>query len=411
MPTASGIAKKLVIASQTAKGTIAAANAASAVYLRRTSSNLALKKETYQSNEMRADMQIGDFRHGVRSVDGTIAGELSPGTYNLFMASALRQTWQTQVTTGAKTDITAAVTVAPAGTFTRATGSYLTDGFKIGDVVRWTGWTTATANNAHNFIITALTATVMTVYPLDGVALVAKASGDSVTCVVTGKKTWIPATGHTSDFYTVEHNYSDIDQSEVFTDCKVNSMAFKLPATGMATLDVSMIGLNMIPKASADSPYFTSPAASSAYGSLAAVNGALYVQGAQVALLTGLDFTIAGNLSSDAVVGSNVKPDIFHGKITVTGNMTVYFQDATFRDYFDNETEVSINAAFTTSNLPNADFLAFTMPRVKVGGADKDDGEKGIIQTMPFTALYNINGGAAVSSLATTISIQDSTLT
>jgi hypothetical protein len=58
--------------------------------------------------------------------------------------------------------------------------------------------------------------------------------------------------------------------------------------------------------------------------------------------------------------------------------------------------------------------MAFSMPRVKVGGAGKDDGEKGIIQTMPFVALFNTTGATnatgAVSTLATTLSMQDSTL-
>jgi hypothetical protein len=129
-----------------------------------------------------------------------------------------------------------------------------------------------------------------------------------------------------------------------------------------------------------------------------------------VALITGMDFNVAANLSSEPVVGSNVKPEIFSGKSVVTGNMTVFFEDATFRDYFINETEVSINVAFTTSNAANADFLAISLPRVKVGGASKDDGEKGLIQTMPFTALFNTAGGAAVNTEATTISIQDSTV-
>jgi hypothetical protein len=94
----------------------------------------------------------------------------------------------------------------------------------------------------------------------------------------------------------------------------------------------------------------------------------------------------------------------------------VFFENATFRDYFINETEVSICACFTTANTPKADFLAFTMPRVKVGGASKDDGEKGLIQTMPFVALFDTSaladtGATATDSLATTLSIQDSTLT
>jgi hypothetical protein len=189
-------------------------------------------------------------------------------------------------------------------------------------------------------------------------------------------------------------------------------MAIKLPATGLATVDFGLMGLNYANYASASSPYFSAVQAAATGGVLAAVNGALYVQGTKIALLTGLDFDVAGNLSSEAVVGSNVKPDIFDGRVAVKGNMTVFFEDATFRDYFLNETEVSINCVFTTGTGATADFIAFTMPRVKVGGASKDDGEKGLVQTMPFTALFNTAGDDGttntVTSLATTLSIQDS---
>jgi hypothetical protein len=43
-----------------------------------------------------------------------------------------------------------------------------------------------------------------------------------------------------------------------------------------------------------------------------------------------------------------------------------------------------------------------------VGGADLDDGDKSLVRTLPFTALYNANGGAGVSSEQTTIYLQDS---
>jgi hypothetical protein len=48
------------------------------------------------------------------------------------------------------------------------------------------------------------------------------------------------------------------------------------------------------------------------------------------------------------------------------------------------------------------------LPRVKVGGADVDDGDKSLVRTLPFTALYNDAGGAGSSSEQTTISVQDS---
>jgi hypothetical protein len=389
------------------------ANLATAQYLRRVTSSLNVTKETYQSNEMRADRQIADFRHGVQSIEGSIAGELSPGTYGLLMAAILRKDFVAGGTDSGNTGVAADGTTGAAGTFTRddVGGSWITDGFKVGDVVRFSGFT-ATANNSHNFLITALTATVMTGIMLDGVAVVDEAKGQSITTTVVGKKTWTPATAHTENWFAVEHNYSDVDLSEVFYDIKVNSMAIKLPATGLATVDFGLMGLNYANYASASSPYFTSVLAAATSGILAAVNGALYVQGTKIALLTGLDFDVASNLSSEPVVGSNVKPDIFDGRVAVKGNMTVFFEDATFRDYFLNETEVSINCVFTTGTGATADFIAFTMPRVKVGGASKDDGEKGLVQTMPFTALFNSAGDDGttntVTSLATTLSIQDS---
>jgi hypothetical protein len=88
--------------------------------------------------------------------------------------------------------------------------------------------------------------------------------------------------------------------------------------------------------------------------------------------------------------------------------MTVLFQDATFRDYFDQETEVSIAAAFTTNNLANAEFISFAMPRIKAGGAAKSDGEKALIQTVPFTALLPTTGGSGFAFEQSTLAIQDS---
>lgn len=407
MTIATGVAKKLVYKKQSALGTIATASGAQ--YLRRVTSTVDLKKATYQSAEIRSDYQRADFRHGVRTVDGTISGELSPGSYADFIGSSVRQAWQSPSTTGAIITVAAAVTTGASGTFTRSAGSYLTDGFKIGDVVRWTGWTTTgVPNNTHNFLITSLTATVMTGTMLDGVAIGAKAAGDSVTCTVVGKKNWIPLTGHLREYYTIEHAYTDIVQSEVFTDCVVSQAMFKMPPTGMNTCEFSILGLNMQTDTTA---YFTTPTAAVGTGVTAAANGALYIGGVAVGLVTGLDITLNGNYSTPGgVVGSNVEPDIFQGSIDVTGNATVLFQDGTFRDYFLDETEVSLIAVFTTANTPNADFFGITMSRLKFGGASKDDGEKGLTLTMPFTALLNSAGGATVANLATTISFQDSTL-
>jgi hypothetical protein len=406
MAIATGIFKQLVIKKQAALGT--KATAASAQLYRRVTSSIDLKKAIYASNEIRPSSMVSDERHGIRSVSGTISGELSVGTYSALMASALRSAaWTATVTTGAIITVTAAVTAGAAGTFTRSAGSYLTDGFKVGMVMRWTGWaTTGVPNNAHNFLITALSATVMTVLALDGVAIGAKAAGDSVTGVSAGKTNQIPQTAQVKDYYTIEHNYADIVQSEQFTDCIIGGIDVKLPSTGIATIDIPIMGLNMDVSTSA---YFTSPTAASTGKVTAAVNGAVFVAGTKIATITSMDFSVAGNWTAPGgIVGSNVDPDLFPGVFKITGNMSVLFDTATMRDYFLAETEVAISAAFTVDNTATADFIAVTFPRAKINGADKNDGETGLTMTMPFSAIENVLGGTGTSSVASAIMIQDS---
>jgi len=133
MTIATGVSKQVKYKVESTWGTVPAA--ANSQLLRRITSDIDLTKDAYESNEIRTDYQVADLRHGSRSVGGTVNGELSPGTYKDFMAAALRQVFQTQVTTGAIITVTSAVTTGASGTFTRSSGSYFTDGFKIGQVV------------------------------------------------------------------------------------------------------------------------------------------------------------------------------------------------------------------------------------------------------------------------------------
>jgi len=400
-----GVFKKLNAKLQSALGTIATVG--SAQTFRRVKSTIDKKKAGYKSNEILPSQQRRDFRHGLVSVAGTISGELSPGTYQGFVGSALRNTWAAAVSSGALTDVTAASTTGAAGTFTTVGANWLTIGFKIGMVIRWTGWTTTGApNNAHNFLITALTATVMTGIMLDGVAVGAKAAGDSVTALQPGKSISIAQTSHTRDYWTIEHWHSDLAQGEVFTDCVINGMNVKMPASGLVTVDFPVLGLNMTP---GTAEYFTTPAAPTTTGIFASANGAVYVQGVKVGNITSFDPSIKGNMKPvGGVVGTNLDPDIYPAPFDVDGTMTVLFDSVTMRDYFLAETEVQIILALTTDNTATAGFMVFSLPRCKVNDASKDDGETGLKQTVPFVALENTAGGTGTATVATTIAIYDS---
>ena len=400
MATASGINKVVSYKKETSFGTLPSPTTGGQT-LRRVSSTFNLTKETYQSEEIRQDYQLVDMRHGVRSVEGSISGELSAGTYADFLASALARNW-TAATPSALGSTTIAV-VGGTYTITRTTGSWLTDAVRVGSVIRLTGF--ATANNGANLLVIALTATVATVVALNNVQLTPETVATGGAFGVTGKTTYAPTTGHTDDSYTFEEWYSDIGQSEVTVGNKVNTVGIALPATGLTTVDLSFMGQDL--KQRSTSQFFTSPSTQNSNGIFAAVNGALIVNGAPVALVTGANFNINRNMTSEAVVGSNIRPEIYEGRIIVDGDFTTLFQDGTFAGYFDNETEISLVVALTANSLPNSEFMSFTIPRLKLSTDTKDDGEKGIVSSNSFQAL---KGNGANGFEATTLMIQDSTL-
>lgn len=398
MALATGVAKQVRYKKESNWGV--AAGATGGQLLRRVTSDLSLTKEAYQSGEIRTDYQISDYRHGVRSVSGAINGELSPKTYSEFFAAALRKDFVTGATTGS----IATLAVGAGGlTFTDSGNGFITAGFVVGNVVSATGFTTAN-NNSHYCLVTAVAAGTLTVAPLDGVVLTLEAAGGTRTISVVGKITYTPETAQTDNSFSIEHYHSDVAQSELFTGCKVNSVAVSLPPTGMSTIGIDFMGKDLT---TATSEYFTTPTATTNTGILASVNGLAYALGSRQTLLTGLTINVAGNMTAEPVVGSNTYPDIFEGRVVVTGELTAFFETGALRDAFLNETEVALMFVFTTSNAKNPDFISFTMPRVKFGSATKDDGEKGLVQTITYQALFNSAGTGASK---TTLLIQDSSV-
>lgn len=199
MGTASGVFKQVAYKVETTYGVMPATNAAQA--MRRVTSSIELTKDTYQSNEIRPDFQVADFRHGLRKVGGSISGELSAKTYGDVIAAALKRDFAAGASvTGASITVGG---LAGAWTLTRAAGSWLTDGVKLGDVGRLSAGAFNAANSAKNFLVTGVTATVLTGVVLNGSALVPEGPVTGATFAVVGKKTFTPQAGHTDKSFSI----------------------------------------------------------------------------------------------------------------------------------------------------------------------------------------------------------------
>ena len=398
MAISQGVSKRVAYKKETNWGELPGATGAKEI--RRVTATFNLTKETYESQEIRSDYQVASFSHGVRSVDGSINGELSPGTYSDFIASAVAKDFVAGLTIASVTaDIAAAVGLGTkAFTVTRSTGSWITNGVRVGMLVQFTG-ATKPENNTNNVLVIGVSALVLTVQVLSDTMLVAE-SAATLAVAQPGKQTWAPLTGHTDDSYTFEEWYADIAQSEVYTGNKIGSVAMKLPSTGLVTCDITFKGKNLQQDGAV--AYFTTPTAANTEGSFAAVSGAVVVNGVPRALITSADFTIDRGLEAANVIGSNFAADVFTGRIRVKGNISTYFSDGQFRNYFNDETEISLVFALTNGTEKDAAAMTFAMPRVKLGSDGKKDGEMGITRDHSFVALLKEND--------TTIYVQDTTL-
>lgn len=373
--------------------------------MRRTSGTFELVKETYTTaEEITSTAQILSSRHGVKMVNGSLAGLLSPGTYQEQMSAVLRRDF-----TAVAAITGASITIAGAGptyTLTRAAGSFLTDGIDIGFGIRLTAGAFNAANTGKNLLVTTVTATVLTVLVMNTSGLVAEGPIASATITVPGKTTYIPTTGHLDLFHTVETWYPDAAVSERNIDCKFTQMTFALPGSGNATSTFTAIGLNQLADVT---PYFTSPATESTADVLTAAGGALIVNGVAVATVTDLSIDVNGNgAAADGVVGSNIRPGVFSGKVAVSGSMTVYFEGGVIPNLFINETQTSIVSALTAGSAAAADFLTFTMSRVFLNTSTPDDNETGNKRVLSFVAILNAAGAPGTGTEKTSLMVCDS---
>ena len=400
MAVAQGISTVAARVVQSALGT---PGSSGSTLLRRVTLELNKENETYSSNEIVDHQQSTGATQGPGTINGTLNGELSAGAYGIEFANLLRKDW---AATTAMSSLS--ITIAASGsnfTVTRAAGSFLTDGVKVGDVVRLTAGSFNAANLNKNLLVLSMTATVLTVTPLNGVAMVAEGPISSATVSVPGKKAWVPTSSHVNSYLTYEKYYSDLTRSELFTDVKVASADINIPATGIATCNFGLAGLG---RTLGSSQVLTSPTAASTGNVLAAVSGKVVVNGS-VTSVTGAQVQITGNVTpGEAEVGSNTLSDLQRGRVAVSGSFTAKFTGVTLQSLRDDQTVVTLVLALADGGTANAEFVTLVLPAIKIMSDTANDGEVEVIRTYSFVAQYNSSGGASASSHATICSLQDS---
>jgi hypothetical protein len=348
---------------------------------------LSMTRELIEDPEVRTDGQRSMARLGSKSVSGSYRGTLSVGTFNTFLEALFRSTWvadDVAITCDGGAVYTS-LAVTGQNTLTLAgTGSFLTDGVRVGDVVRIGA--SGTASDDVNAVVATVAANVITVLGTPWTNFTADTNA-----TLTIKKKLKNGSTLTRRSFTIEEYFEDLDESEIFVGCRVVSLRLTFGPNQVVTAEFGIQGQDMtIGAAGGSTPIFTTPTEYVSIG-LVAVDASIYVAGVAIATITGGELLFELNAQGQAVVGSVLTPDIFEGPMKVTGQITAVrtlLTGSHLARFLAETDNVELSLLFVEPDAAAPiDFVHVFVPRLKYLGVTTNLGDDGaLIETIPVYA-------------------------
>lgn len=202
--------------------------------------------------------------------------------------------------------------------------------------------------------------------------------------------------GITPQYLSIEDGALDIAQYRMFVDMLVNSMAISIQPNAMVTATFGLVGTDG--NANAGTSSGGTPVEPTTNQPFDSFNAALFdnaaESGAEIAIVTSLNFNIQNSVDPAFAVGQATPVALQYGRGRVTGELTAYYTNADLINRFLNETEGVLVVNITD---PDANTMEFRFPRVKYNGATVPvANEQSRIITIPFAALLDGNIGTAL---------------
>lgn len=323
-----------------------------------------LTKAAIESKEVRGDGMRSRGRHGTQKTAGAYEAELSLGAMDDILEAVMRGSWGSADLAITQATMTSVTTTT--STIVAAAGSWLTQGLRVGDVIRATGLPDA-GNNGKNLRITGLTASTITVAE----TLVANAGADTTFTITRPGRVLINPATLTKRYFTVEEHELDIDGSELFTDCVWGQLKFSMAPNGLVMASASWVGSGQFEtKTGASAPHFTSPTTPTG-DPLAAIDATLRLGSSDFVDLTSFDLTIDITPNAPDVAASRYAPDVFTGQMAVSLNISALRADLLRVADFTSETPLSLSFLSSENETAPADFVSMFVPNLTLGSVDK----------------------------------------
>lgn len=310
--------------------------------------------------ELRTDMMTPAGRRGGLRGKGSIDGALSYGTYDAFLAAALGNfDWTSNVikvqpmAAGSSTTLQ----IAAAGkTWTRPSGSFITDGFAVGDYITSSGFTNA-ANNG-TFLISAISATVITCTTATGLVNEGPIAAGKV-----GR--------NVRPSFTVEKGHLANGNYLPFLGCVVESVELSGKVNDPVNIKIGLMGTSV--SAAANSTLFSTLTAPNTNALITTWDGSLKKDTVAMGQVLSWNLKINRNPDAAEVCGSSSLYDIQPKSAKVTGTFELYFDGIAQYAAFVAETDIAFQL-----NLGGLASLGYTIDltkcRITKWGAPPKDG-------------------------------------
>lgn len=195
-------------------------------------------------------------------------------------------------------------------------------------------------------------------------------------------------------YFTLEDRFKDITQYVQYLDMVLNT--FKLTATqgdngAYITGEAAFIGTTR----SVSGTQIAAPGAAGTTNPFTACGGVVSVGGTAVAVATSFDFTIDNGLKNIFVLGNCGAYDIAKGPIKVSGTLNVFFEDATYINDVDNQTNLDIKLAMTDID---ANTTTFEFPFCRLTSDSLSGGTSELSLSLPFEAAYDATAATTITA-------------
>lgn len=352
--------------------------------LRNTGGIPATTRDALVSNELDGSRETSSIRTGNKQITGEYAIELSSRSQDDLLAGAMTSSWQAGVS---GVGVSVAVD-ATAKTYTRTTGSYITDGVEVGDLIAFPD---LAGNNSKPFIATAVTATVVTGAGIQAVLTTAVAA---TTDFMTGDKL---ETGNLCKTYSVltwlKGQCGGADSYIVTRGVEFSGFTIEQAVNAMVTGSLPFIGLSQ--------EVLTAPPTGSDFSTVtfdaepfASVDVSVF-DGISPLRCDTLTITNDNGASAQFELGNQSVAFVERGRAANTFSIAGKLYDMTMIAKFINETQVEINSIL--SGVSGA--MSFSLKRAELTAVTPEIGG-------PESITQSIEGQATGNSTLSSIVIQ-----